>query len=192
MPTIKYKVELTPSQRSTLVEVSRRGKPLARTLKRALALLKADEGLSDREAAVAVSMSAATVARTRRRFAEEGLEAAINDRPRPGRERKLNGRQEAHPVSSTGQALVAVACSSPPEGHVNWTLHLLADKVVEMEFAGSISLETVRQILKKTNSSRGRGKSGASPKLSGEFVAPDGGRAGPRIQYGAGSVPRRV
>ena len=155
MPAIKYKVELTPSQRSTLVEVSRRGKPLARTLKRALALLKADEGLSDREAAVAVSMSAATVARTRRRFAEEGLEAAINDRPRPGRERKLNGRQEAH--------LVAVACSSPPEGHVNWTLHLLADKVVEMEFAGSISLETVRQILKKTNSSRGRGKSGASP-----------------------------
>ena len=163
MPAIKYKVELTPSQRSTLVEVSRRGKPLARTLKRALALLKADEGLSDREAAVAVSMSAATVARTRRRFAEEGLEAAINDRPRPGRERKLNGRQEAHPVSSTGQALVAVACSSPPEGHVNWTLHLLADQVVEMEFAGSISLETVRQILKKTNSSRGRGKSGASP-----------------------------
>ena len=163
MPAIKYKVELTPSQRSTLVEVSRRGKPLARTLKRALALLKADEGLSDREAAVAVSMSAATVARTRRRFAEEGLEAAINDRPQPGRERKLNGRQEAHPVSSTGQALVAVACSSPPEGHVSWTLHLLADQVVEMEFAGSISLETVRQILKKTNSSRGRGKSGASP-----------------------------
>ncbi len=163
MPAIKYKVELTPSQRSTLVEVSRRGKPLARTLKRALALLKADEGLSDRAAAVAVSMSAATVARTRRRFVEEGLEAAINDRPRPGRERKLNGRQEAHPVSSTGQALVAVACSSPPEGYVNWTLHLLADQVVEMEFAGSISLETVRQILKKTNSSRGRGKSGASP-----------------------------
>ena len=155
MPAIKYKVELTPSQRSTLVEVSRRGKPLARTLKRALALLKADEGLSDREAAVAVSMSAATVARTRRRFAEEGLEAAINDRPRPGRERKLNGRQEAH--------LVAVVCSSPPEGHVNWTLHLLADKVVAMEFAGSISLETVRQILKKTNSSRGRRRNGASP-----------------------------
>ena len=111
MPAIKYKVELTPSQRSTLVEVSRRGKPLARTLKRALALLKADEGLSDREAAVAVAMSVATVARTRRRFAEEGLEAAINDRPRPGRERKLNGRQEAH--------LVAVACSSPP-GPPSW------------------------------------------------------------------------
>ena len=94
--------------------------------------------------------------RARRRFVDEGLEAAINDRPRPGRERKLSGRQEAH--------LVAIACSSPPEGHVSWTLHLLADKVVELEFAGSISLETVRQILKKTNSSRGRRKSGASPR----------------------------
>ena len=153
MPAIKYKVELTPSQRSDLIEVSRRGKPLARTVKRALALLKADEGLSDREA---VSVSALTVARARRRFVDEGLEAAINDRPRPGRERKLSGRQEAH--------LVAIACSSPPEGHVSWTLHLLADKVVELEFAGSISLETVRQILKKTNSSRGRRKSGASPR----------------------------
>ena len=122
MPAIKYKVELTPSERSGLIEVSRRGKPLARTLKRALALLKTDEGLSDREVAEAVSISAATVARTRRRFVEEGLEAAINDRPRPGRGRKLSGIQEAH--------LVAM--------FVNWTLQLLADKVAAMEFAGSM------------------------------------------------------
>ena len=155
MPVSKYKVELTQSERFALIETSGRGKPLARTVKRALALLKADEGLLDREAAEAVSISAATVARVRRRFVEEGLEAAINDRPRSGRERKLSGRQEAH--------LVAIACSSPPEGHVNWTLHLLADKVVAMEFAGSISLETVRQILKKTSSSRGRKRNGASP-----------------------------
>ena len=156
MPAIKYKVELTPSERSGLIEVSRRGKPLARTLKRALALLKADEGLSDREVAEAVSISAATVARTRRRFVEEGLEAAINDRPRPGRGRKLSGIQEAD--------LVAIICSNAPEGHTNWTLQLLADKVVAMEFAGSISLETVRRILKKTNSNHGRRKSGASPR----------------------------
>ena len=156
MPVSKYKVELTQSERSALIETSGRGKPLARTVKRALALLKADEGLLDREVAEAVSLSAATVARTRRRFVEEGLEAAINDRPRSGRERKLSGRQEAH--------LVAIACSNAPEGHTNWTLHLLADKVVELEFAGSISLETVRQILKKTNSSRGRRKNGAFPR----------------------------
>ena len=156
MPVSKYKVELTQSERSALIETSGRGKPLARTVKRALALLKADEGLSDREAAEAVSISAATVARVRRRFAEEGLEAAINDRPRSGRERKLSGRQEAH--------LVAIACSNAPEGHTNWTLQLLANQVVAMEFAGSISLETVRQILKKTNSNHGRRKSGASPR----------------------------
>ena len=156
MPVSQYKVELTQSERSALIETSGRGKPLARTVKRALALLKSDEGLSDREAAEAVSISAATVARVRRRFAEEGLEAAINDRPRSGRERKLSGRQEAH--------LVAIACSNAPEGHTNWTLQLLANQVVAMEFAGSISLETVRQILKKTNSNHGRRKSGASPR----------------------------
>ena len=156
MPVSKYKVELTQSERSALIETSGRGKPLARTVKRALALLKADEGLADREVAEAVSISAATVARVRRRFAEEGVEAAINDRPRPGRGRKLNGRQEAH--------LVVITCSNAPEGHAHWTLQLLADQVVAMEFAGSISLETVRQILKRTNSNHGRRKSGASPR----------------------------
>ena len=88
-----------------------------------------------------------------------GLEAAINDRPRPGRERKLSGRQEAH--------LVAIACSSPPEGHVSWTLHLLADKVVELEFAGSISLETVRQTLKKNELKPWKKKEWCIPKVSG-------------------------
>ena len=152
----KYKVELTESERSDLIEVAHRGKSLARTVKRALALLKADQGLSDREVAEAVSLSASTVGRVRTRFVTEGLDAAINDRPRPGRRRKLDGRQEAH--------LVAITCSDAPEGHTNWTLQLLADKVVAMEFAESISLETIRQILKKTNSNHGRTKSGAFPK----------------------------
>ena len=138
------------------MRLSHLGKPSVRAVKRALALLKADEGLRDGEIAGALLINAATVARVRKRFVEEGLEAAINDKPRPGRERKLSGRQEAH--------LVAIACSNAPEGHTNWTLHLLADKVVELEFAGSISLETVRQILKKTNSSRGRRKNGAFPR----------------------------
>ena len=183
MAAIKYKVKLAESERSRLHEVSHRGKPSVRTVKRALALLKADEGLRDREIAGVLLVNAATVARVRKRFVEEGLEAAINDRPRPGRERKLDGKQEAH--------LVAIACSSPPEGHVSWTLHLLADKVVEMEFAGSISLETVRQILKKTNSSP-RSATGQAveeegmvhPQAERGVRGPDGGRAGP--------LPRRV
>ena len=155
MAAIKYKVKLAESERSRLNEVSHRGKPSVRTVKRALALLKADEGLRDGEIAGVLLINAATVARVRKRFVEEGLEAAINDKPRPGRERKLDGKQEAH--------LVAIACSSPPEGHVNWTLQLLAGKVVELEFAESSSLETVRQILKKTNSNPGGKRNGASP-----------------------------
>ena len=77
-------------------------------------------------------------------------------RPRPGRERKLDGQQEAH--------LIAFVCSAAPEGHTHWTLQLLAGKVVELEFAESSSLETVRQLLKKTNSNPGRRRSGVSPR----------------------------
>ena len=147
MAAIKYKVKLAECERSRLNAVSHRGKPSVRTVKRALTLPQADAGLRDGEIAGALLVNAATVARVRRRFVEEGLEAAINDKPRPGRERKL----------------VAITCSNAPEGHAHWTLQLLADQVVALEFAGSISLETVRQILKKTNSNPGRRKSGASP-----------------------------
>ena len=87
MAAIKYKVKLAESERSRLNEVSHRGKPSVRTVKRALALLKADEGLRDGEIAGVLLINAATVARVRKRFVEEGLEAAINDKPRPGRER---------------------------------------------------------------------------------------------------------
>ena len=153
MAAIKYKVELTEAERSRLNEVSPRGKTSVRTVKRALSLLQADQGLRDREIADVLLVNPATVARARKRYVEEGLEAA---RPWPGRERKLDGRQEAH--------LIAFACSAAPEGHTHWTLQLLADKVVELEFAESISLETVRQMLKKTNSSPGRRKSGVSPR----------------------------
>ena len=156
MAAIKYKVELTEAERSRLNEVSQRGKASVRTVKRALSLLKADQGLRDREIADVLLVNAATVARARKRYVEEGLEAAsMTDRGR-GRERKLDGKQEAH--------LIAIACSAAPAGHTHWTLQLLADQVVELEFAESISLETVRQILKKTNSSPGRRRSGVSPR----------------------------
>ncbi len=106
MAAIKYKVKLTESERTCLNEFSHRGQPSVRTVKRARAraLLKADEGLGDREIAGALLINAATVASVRKRYVEEGLEAAINDRPRPGRERKLDGKPEAHPVLDTGCA----------------------------------------------------------------------------------------
>jgi len=141
MPAIKYKVKLTDSQRSELRQVARRGKSSARKVKRALVLLRADDGLADHEVASGLLISTSTVGRVRTRFVKEGLESALNERARPGQKRKLVGEQEAH--------LVAIACSDAPKGRTHWTLQLLADKVVEMEFAESISLETVRQILKK-------------------------------------------
>ena len=101
MAAIKYKVKLAESERSRLNEVSHRGKLSVRTVKRALALLKADEGLRDDEIAGVLLINAATVARVP---VEEGLEAAINDKPRPGRERKLDGKQEAHLVARVQQS----------------------------------------------------------------------------------------
>ncbi len=151
-----YRVSLTQDEREHLLGVTRRGKSTGRKVKRALILCKADEGLTDRQVAEALLVGPATVSRVRQRFVEGGLQRALDDLPRPGQRRKLDGKQEAH--------LVAVACSAPPEGHARWTLQLLADQAVKLELTGSISRETVRQVLKKTNSSRGGRRSGASPR----------------------------
>ena len=156
MPAKLYRVNLTQEEREHLLGITRRGKSSGRKVKRALILCKADEGLTDRQVAEALMVGPATVSRVRQRFVEGGLERALNDLPRPGQRRKLDGKQEAH--------LVAVACSAPPEGHARWTLQLLADRAVELELTESISRETVRQTLKKTISSRGGGRSGASPR----------------------------
>ena len=139
----KYRVKLTKSERDYLNDVGHKGKSSARKIKRALALVKADEGMSDPKIAEALSISLSTVARLRKRFVVEGMDGALNERPRRGRTRKLSGKQEAH--------MVAVACSEAPEGYTHWTLRLLAGKVVELGYSESVSPETVRQILKKTN-----------------------------------------
>ena len=154
--TQTYRVNLSQDQREHLLDIARRGRSSARKVKRSLILCKADEGLTDEQVSEALLVSPSTVYRVRRRFVEEGTESALNERSRPGQRRKLNGKQEAH--------LVAVACSKAHEGHTHWTLQLFADKVVQLEFSDAISLETVRQILKKTNSNHGRRRSGASPK----------------------------
>ncbi len=154
MPALKYRVELTESERSGLRELVKGGEISARKLERALALLNADEGLTDMEIAVALKIGLSRVGRVRTRYVKEGLQSALNERAGPGQKRKLSGKQEAH--------LVAIACSEPPEGHTHWTLKLLADKVVELGFAEGISLETVRQNLKRTNCGPGRRGSGAS------------------------------
>lgn len=143
MGRAKYIVELAEEERGRLRALLRRGKASVRMVARARVLLKADQGHTDEAIAAALDVSAATASRVRKRFVEEGLEQALRERPRPGQRRKLSGKQEAH--------VIAVACSTPPEGHGRWTLRLLAGKVVELGFAPSISPETVRQMLKKTN-----------------------------------------
>jgi len=119
---------------------------------RARILLKTDEGWNAPKVAEALDVSAGTVFRIKRRFAEAGLEGALLERSRPRPRRKLDDKGEAH--------LVALACSPAPEGHDHWTLRLLAGKVVELGLAPSMSHEGVRKRLKKTSSSRGRKRSG--------------------------------
>jgi transposase len=155
MPKKNYRVTLSAEERTTLEHLLRRGQARARKLTRARILLKADDGLSDEEIAAALDVGTATVGRTRQRFVEENL-GALDEHARPGAQRKWTGKQEAH--------VIAVACTSAPAGHARWTLRLLADKVVELGFADTISRETVRQVLKKTPSSPGKNSSGVSPK----------------------------
>lgn len=139
-----YIVTLTNDERETLNKLISAGKGAARRIAHARILLKADQGLTDEAIIEAVEVSRSTVERVRKRFVEEGLEAALDPRrPEKPRQRKLDGRQEAQ--------LIALACSAPPPGRARWTLCLLADKMVELEYVDSLSYETVRRTLKKTN-----------------------------------------
>lgn len=142
MPKKKYIINLTEEERQTLVQLTSKGTIKARKLKRAMILLKADERMTDPQIIAALNVSRPTVERIRKRFVEGGLERGLNEDPRPGQKRKLDGRGEAW--------LVATACSEAPAGHNHWTVRLLAGKLVEMGMVESISHETVRQVLKKT------------------------------------------
>ena len=143
----KYLVTLTEDERAEVLALTKKGTVSARKLTRAHILLQADAQATDDNIAQALHSGTATVERTRKRFVEEGLEAALNERPRAGGRRKLEGRQEAF--------LIALACSTPPDERKCWTMQLLADKLVELQQVESISDETVRRTLKKTSSNHG-------------------------------------
>lgn len=147
MPAKKYLVDLTTDERDHLEGLLKRGKVGARVSARARILLHAAEGATDAAIAAAVRVGGATVERTRQKFVEGGLDWALRERPRPGGQRKLDGKQEAF--------LVATACSPPPDGQQRWTLQLLADRLVAVGLVDSISDETVRRTLQKTSSSPG-------------------------------------
>ncbi len=146
----RYKVTLTEDEREALGQLISKGKAAARKLLHARILLKADSevGWTDERISDALEVSISTIERVRATFVEEGMVAAL-ERKAPAREykQKLDGEQEAQ--------LVALVCSQPPQEHARWTLKLLAQTMVELEYVDSIAPETVRQTLKKMNLSPG-------------------------------------
>lgn len=149
----KYVVRLSAADRTLLTDLITAGKAAARAQTHARILLKADQGPDgpawiDAEIVAALDVGERTVERVREAWVTRGAEAALYPRPtRAHRPRRLDGEQEAH--------LVALACSAPPVGKKRWTLRLLANRLVELEIVDGIAPETVRQALKKTNSSPG-------------------------------------
>lgn len=150
---VKHRIRLGTEERQRLERLVRTGRAHARSIRHAHILLLSDEGehgpaWTDEKVADALGCGFATVARLRRRFVEEGLEACLRViKDRPGRPPKIDGIAEAH--------LVALACSAPPEGRARWSIRLLADRFVELGLEegflrGPVSRETVRQVLKKT------------------------------------------
>jgi transposase len=147
-------VQLTDDQRTELTERLEREALTGRQRRRFQILLLADQGQTDEQIAATTGASRSTVERTRTRCARAGMAAALTDKARSGAPAKFDGKQEA--------MIVALACSDAPQGHARWTARLLANRAVELEVAETVSESTVRRILKKTRSSRGRSDRGAS------------------------------
>jgi|CXWL01.1.fsa_nt_gi transposase len=153
MPAKLYRVKLTEAERNELKALINKGRIAARKQTHARILLQCDESgvvpaKKDQEIAEALNTSARSVERVRQRFVEEGLESALNPKaPERSHYKKLDGQAEAF--------LVATACSQAPEGRAEWTMQLLADKLIECKIVDSISDETVRLTLKKTHLNRG-------------------------------------
>ena len=149
MPKKKYIVSLTSSERDFLEQLTKKGKIAAYKMNHARILLKADinqeeGGWIDRKISESLDIGHATIERVRQRFVEEGIEAALNRREQKKRRPKIiDGEKEAY--------LIAIACSETPKGKSNWTLQMLADKMVELNCVEQVSTETIRQSLKKTN-----------------------------------------
>lgn len=150
MPSIKYKVTLDEDERRKLEEITTRGRHSSQKLLNALILLKSDEGphqdrrLTNQAIVDVLPVSMRKIDRVKQRFVEHGLDAALDKRKAERvYERKTDGDFEAH--------LIALSCSKPPAGSARWSLRLLADRMVELQYVESLSHETVRRVLKKTS-----------------------------------------
>ena len=160
---VRYRVDLSQSERDELSALVSRGRLSARRLKRMQILLAADAGVSDEAISASVQTSGSTIYRTKKRFVEISLEAALSEEPRPGAARRLSGKQEAQ--------LVALACSDPPEGCARWTLKLLTNALVEVIEHSSVSSETVRRRLDDNDLKPWQKKMWCIAKIDGEYIA---------------------
>lgn len=144
----KYRVQLSNEERAELDRIISKGQCNVRQIRRAHTLLMSEAGKTDEEIADLLHITTITVAETRKRWCTEGISRNLTDQPKPGRKRKLDGKQEAF--------LVALACSDAPEGREHWPLRMLTDKLLELGIIdGPVSYETVRDRLQKTNLSLG-------------------------------------
>jgi len=160
---VRYRVELSPTERAELTAIVSGGKHAARKLKRAQILLAAHAGASDDDIATSVAVGGSTVYRTKQRFVLGNLEAALSEQPRPGAGRKLSGKEEA--------LLVATACSKPPQGRARWTLELLAGAMVSLTEHVSLSRETVRRRLAENDLKPWRKDMWCIPQVDADYVA---------------------
>lgn len=155
---VKYKVTLTKDEHDELMAIISKGSHSSQQFRTAYILLNCDEGeygekIYGKHICQVLKVSARMIDRVKQRFVEEGFEACLERKPLSRtKEKKADGELEAQ--------LIALSCSEAPEGFARWSLRLLADKMVEMEYIESISHETIRRVLKKTNSNRGRQKVG--------------------------------
>ena len=160
---IRYRVGLDEAERAQLTAMLSGGKHASRKIKWAQILLAADAGVEDEEIARTRSVGASTGYRTKRRFVEGNLEAALSEEPRPGAARKLSGKETA--------LLVATACSNPPPGRKRWTLDLLAGEMVRLTEHEAVSRETVRRRLAEDDLKPWRRDMWCIPQIDGEYVA---------------------
>jgi transposase len=161
--TLRYRVDLSEAERQHLTTIVSGGKHAARKIKRAQILLAADGGINDTTIASTVSISEATVYRTKRRFVQGNLDLALSEEARPGAARKLSGKETA--------LLVATACSSPPTGRKRWTLDLLAGEMVRLTEHADLSRETVRRRLAEDDLKPWRRDMWCIPRVDGTYVA---------------------
>src|ERR671916_796695 len=160
---VRYRVDLSQAERDQLSALLSGGTHASRKLKRAQILLAADAGVSDNDIAASIAVGGSTVYRTKRRFVEGDLEAALSEEQRRGAARKLTGKEEA--------LLVATACSNPPEGRARWTLELLAGAMVRLTEHEELSRETVRRRLAENHLKAWRKDMWCIPQIDATYVA---------------------